>query len=74
MYKGTVIWFNTQKGYGSLRIKDGTKVFVHWTDLNMEGFKTLRPGQTVTFDMIDTDRGYQAMNVTVITEEDKEGK
>ena len=75
MYKGTVIWFNTQKGYGSLRInKDGTKVFVHWTGLNMEGFKTLRPGQTVTFDVIETERGRQAVNVTVIEEEDKEDK
>lgn len=74
MHKGTVIWFNRQKGYGSLRMKDGTKVFVHWTGLNMEGFKTLKPSQIVTFDVIDTDRGYQAVNVTVITAESKEDK
>ena len=74
MHNGTVIWFNAQKGYGFLRSKSGTRIFVHWTGLNMEGFRKVKKGQTVTFDVTETERGRQAVNVTVIEDEGKEDK
>lgn len=72
MHNGTVIWFNAQKGYGFLRMKSGTRIFVHWTGLNMEGFRRVKKGQSVTFDVVETERGRQAVNVTVIGDEGKE--
>ena len=71
--RGTVSFYDKVKGWGFIRAEDGTKIFVYWTSLNMEGFKSLKPGQTVTFDVIDTEKGKQAVNVTVI-EEGKEDK
>ena len=64
MSKGTVKWFNNQKGYGFISDEEGNDVFVHYTGLNMEGFKTLEEGQTVEFDIIDGAKGPQAVNVT----------
>ena len=66
MNKGTVKWFNNQKGYGFITDTEGTDVFVHYTGLNMEGFKSLEEGQLVTFETMDVERGKQAMNVTVV--------
>lgn len=66
MTKGTVKWFNSQKGYGFLTSEDGKDVFVHFTGLNMEGFKTLEENQSVEFDVIDGEKGPQAVNVSVI--------
>lgn len=66
MTKGTVKWFNSQKGYGFLTSEDGKDVFVHFTGLNMEGFKTLEENQSVEFDVIDGEKGPQAVNVAVI--------
>ena len=64
MSKGTVKWFNNQKGYGFIADEAGNDVFVHYTGLNMEGFKTLEEGQTVEFEMINGSKGPQATNVT----------
>ena len=64
MSKGTVKWFNNQKGYGFIADEAGNDVFVHYTGLNMEGFKTLEEGQAVEFEMIDGSKGPQATNVT----------
>ena len=66
MNKGTVKWFNNQKGYGFISDEAGNDVFVHFSGLNMEGFKTLSEGQTVEFDLTEGDKGAQATNVTVV--------
>ena len=66
MSKGTVKWFNNQKGYGSITAEDGKDVFVHFSGLNMEGFKTLEEGASVEFDITDGAKGPQAVNVEVV--------
>ena len=63
--KGTVKWFNNQKGYGFISTADGTDVFVHYSALNMEGFRTLDEGQEVEFYVVTGENGKtQAANVT----------
>lgn len=64
MNKGTVKWFNNQKGYGFVSDEEGNDVFVHYTGLVMEGFKTLEEGQMVQFEKINGAKGPQAINVT----------
>ena len=66
MAKGTVKWFNNSKGYGFITDEAGNDVFVHYSGLNMEGFKTLEEGQTVEYDLTEGAKGAQAVNVTVI--------
>ena len=66
MNKGTVKWFNNQKGYGFISDENGGDVFVHYSGLNMEGFKTLDEGQEVEYEVIDGQKGPQAVNVTKI--------
>lgn len=66
MSKGTVKWFNNQKGYGFITAEDGKDVFVHFSGLNMEGFKTLEEGAAVEFDITDCAKGPQAVNVEVV--------
>ena len=66
MSKGTVKWFNNQKGYGFIKAEDGKDVFVHFSGLNMEGFKTLEEGAAVEFDITDGAKGPQAVNVEVV--------
>lgn len=66
MSKGTVKWFNNQKGYGFITAEDGKDVFVHFSGLNMEGFKTLEEGAAVEFDITDGAKGAQAVNVEVV--------
>ena len=66
MHNGTVKWFNATKGYGFITDEAGNDVFVHFSGLNMEGFKTLKDGQTVEFDVSEGDKGLQATNVTVV--------
>ena len=61
---GTVKWFNNQKGYGFISDAEGNDVFVHYSGLNMEGFKSLDEGASVEFDVIDGAKGPQAVNVT----------
>ena len=66
MSKGTEKWFNNQKGYGFITAEDGKDVFVHFSGLNMEGFKTLEEGAAVEFDITDGAKGPQAVNVEVV--------
>ena len=66
MSKGTVKWFNNQKGYGFISDEKGNDVFVHYTGLNMEGCKTLEEGAQVEYDIVEGAKGPQATNVTVI--------
>jgi CspA family cold shock protein len=61
--KGTVKWFNNQTGYGYNSDAGGNDVFVHFSGLNMDGFKTLDEGETVSYDVIDGPKGPQAVNV-----------
>jgi len=64
MSTGTVKWFNDAKGYGFLRTEEtDADVFVHYSAINVEGFKSLSPGETVQFDLVQGDKGYRAMNV-----------
>ena len=62
--KGTVKWFNNQKGYGFISDESGNDDFVHYSGLNMEGFKSLEEGQEVEFDVTEGAKGPQAVNVT----------
>lgn len=64
MAKGTVKWFNGKKGYGFICDEEGKDVFVHFSGLNMEGFKTLDEGDVVEYDLIEGEKGPQATNVT----------
>lgn len=64
MARGTVKWFNNQKGYGFICNEEGKDVFVHYTGLNMEGFKTVSEGDEVEFEVIEGEKGPQAVNVT----------
>ena len=66
MNKGTVKWFNNKKGFGFITDENGNDVFVHFSGLNMEGFKTLEEGASVEFDITDGEKGPQATNVTVV--------
>ncbi|MBF0464977.1 MAG: cold-shock protein [Nitrospirae bacterium] len=61
---GKVKWFNEAKGYGFIQKEDGGDVFVHFSSIQGSGFKTLREGQSVSFDLVDEDRGQKATNVT----------
>lgn len=63
MKKGTVKWFNSQKGFGFICDEEGNDVFVHYSGLAMDGFKTLEDNQAVTFDVTQGARGLQAVNV-----------
>ncbi len=63
MNKGTVKWFNAEKGYGFITGEDGNDVFVHFSAIQGEGFKTLDEGQEVTFEVEQGQRGPQATNV-----------
>lgn len=63
MSKGTVKWFNNQKGYGFISDEAGNDVFVHYTGLNMEGYKTLEEGQEVEYEVAEGEKGPQAVNV-----------
>jgi cold shock protein len=63
MVKGTVKWFNEKKGYGFLSQENGNDVFVHYTSITADGFKTLKEGDAVEFEVQDGPKGPQAINV-----------
>ncbi|MGX7351066.1 cold shock protein CspA [Enterococcus canis] len=63
METGTVKWFNSDKGFGFITTEAGNDVFVHFSAIQGDGFKTLEEGQTVTFDIEEGQRGPQATNV-----------
>ncbi|EUJ17564.1 cold-shock protein [Listeria aquatica] len=63
MEQGTVKWFNAEKGFGFIEREGGDDVFVHFTAIQGDGFKTLEEGQAVTFDIEEGSRGPQAANV-----------
>ena len=66
MTKGKVKWFDGQKGFGFICDEEGNDVFVHFSGLAMDGYKTLEEGQEVEFEVEKGQRGPQAVNVTVI--------
>ncbi|WP_096199128.1 cold-shock protein [Bacillus sp. FJAT-45350] len=63
MLQGTVKWFNAEKGFGFIEREDGDDVFVHFSAIQSEGFKSLDEGQAVTFEIVEGNRGEQAANV-----------
>jgi len=63
MQQGTVKWFNAEKGYGFIETEAGNDVFVHFSAIQGEGFKTLEEGQQVEFNVVEGNRGPQAENV-----------
>ncbi|MBQ7217575.1 MAG: cold-shock protein [Synergistaceae bacterium] len=67
MAQGTVKWFNESKGYGFITADEGKDVFVHYSAIQGEGFKTLNEGQKVSFDVISGDKGPQAANVVKLS-------
>lgn len=61
--KGKVKWFNAEKGYGFISQEDGKDIFVHYSQINQEGYKALEEGQEVEFEAVEQDKGLQARNV-----------
>ena len=64
MKQGTVNWFNAEKGFGFISVEGEDDVFVHFSAINADGYKTLEEGQKVEFDVVDGAKGPQAANVT----------
>ncbi len=60
---GTVKWFNAEKGFGFIKVENGDDVFAHFSAIQGEGYKTLNEGQSVEFDIVETERGPQAANI-----------
>ncbi len=63
--QGTVKWFNSEKGYGFVTREDNSDIFVHFSSISKEGFKSLDEGQKVEFAVTNSDRGLQAVDVTL---------
>ncbi len=66
--RGNVKWFNNEKGYGFIEYKDNEDIFVHYSAIKQDGYKTLTEGQLVEFQLIETEKGLQATNVVAILE------
>ena len=65
MAVGKVKWFNAEKGFGFITSEEGKDIFVHFSAIQADGYKTLEEGQTVDYDVTETERGPQAQNVVV---------
>ena len=65
---GRVKWFNNDKGYGFIDYKQNEDIFVHYSAIELDGYKTLSEGQLVEFKLIETSKGYQAINVRLLRE------
>ena len=63
---GTVKWFNSEKGFGFITTEEGQDVFAHYSQINVEGFKSIDEGQNVTFDVTEGSKGPQAENITPV--------
>ena len=68
MMVGRVKWFNNEKGYGFIEYKENEDVFVHYSAIEVDGYKTLSEGQLVEFKLVETSKGYQALNVKLVKE------
>lgn len=68
MMIGRVKWFNNEKGYGFIDFKENEDIFVHYSAIEIEGYKTLSEDQLVEFKLIETSKGYQAINVKLVKE------
>lgn len=66
--RGRVKWFNNEKGYGFIEYKENEDIFVHYSAISQNGYKSLSEGQYVEFNLIETAKGYQALDVVVIKE------
>ena len=66
MNKGTVKWFNAEKGFGFITSEEGKDLFVHFSEIQKDGFKTLEEGEQVTFDVKEGQKGPQAANVVTV--------
>lgn len=62
-----VKWFNNEKGYGFIEYKENEDIFVHYSAILRDGYKTLNQGDSVYFDLIETEKGYQARNVELLS-------
>ncbi|WP_319370765.1 cold-shock protein [uncultured Ilyobacter sp.] len=66
MTKGTVKWFNGEKGFGFITSEDGTDVFAHFSEIQKDGFKTLEEGEQVTFEITQGQKGPQASKIKTV--------
>jgi len=66
MFEGKVKWFDPKKGFGFIERDEGDDVFVHFSSIEGEGFKSLEEGRKVTFEIVDSDKGPQASNVNLV--------
>lgn len=67
MHQGTVKWFCDDKGYGFIETENGDDIFVHFTGINGEGFRSLKDGQEVSFEIVEGNRGPQATSVSTLS-------
>ncbi len=68
MSKGIIKWFNNEKGYGFINGEENEDIFVHYSAINLEGYKTLSEGQEVEFTLVKTEKGLQAINVVPVNQ------
>jgi len=67
MADGTVKWFNARKGYGFIATPDGRDIFVHYSSVSGDGYRTLTEGDSVTFELVEGEKGLRAENVVVVS-------
>ena len=69
MVRGRVKWFNNEKGYGFIEFTEKDDIFVHYSAINQNGYKSLSEGDCVEFTLLETSKGYQALNVSLVKNE-----